>query len=322
MNRRQNTDKPKSAIQVELLLTAVMWFAIVLGVVLLVAVWLPLRLDTRKQENRAVALGGEILEQSVGVDALYDEVEQALTREAALKSEMRYWIARRNTFALPQNHSGSAPQQEDGRIDFKIALFNARTSLMARAEARNVIIPEDIGINETLSTDTRVETALGQLSGTMRLLDKVMNSGIQEVTKIQPQAVTMKSLQCDENDRLREYSVKIDALADFDECLSLLSLLGDPNMGYSLDSFYIHKDIWFNPEKRLNLQFVATAGRPLQRKLFGDVAPERQSQPSSQKSSAHAEPAPPARSGRRQADNGAGSSSSPSTNLTVQEVMQ
>ena len=122
--------------------------------------------------------------------------------------------------------------------------------------------------------------------------------------------------------RLREYSVKIDALADFDECLSLLSLLGDHNMGYSIESFYINKDIWFNPEKRLNLQFVATAGRPLQRKPFENVAPERQSQPSAQKSSAHAEPAPPARSGRRQADNGAGSSSSPSTNLTVQEVMQ
>lgn len=325
MNRRQDSDDSKSAIPVELLLAAATWGAIILGSVLLVAFWLPMRLDTRSLEDRADALAGEIAEQSgtAGIEALHAEVEKALTREAALKAQMDYWIDRRNTFAHPQDPSGSTPQQEDGRIDFKIALFNARTSLMARAEARNVIIPEDIGINETLSTDTRVESALGQLSGTMRLLEKVMNSGIQEVYMIQPQALLMKSMQSDEYDRLREYPVKIDALADFEECLSLLALLGDPDMGYSLDSLSIYKDISPNPEKRLNLQFVATAGRPLRRKRpgEGDVAPERPSQSPAITPSAPADPAPSTRSARRQADNGA-DSSSPSTNKTVQEATQ
>lgn len=268
MNRNSNITRPESPPIWEPLVTMAIWMALVVGGVLLITVWTPTRLRSKALEEHLAALTGQINQQAAVRDGnlIQADVNREKKKEAALKSRQSYWIERRNTFTRTPEKPRLVHHQDDGRIDFKIALFTARTNLLALAENKGVNIPDDLGIDETLSTDTRVETALGQLSATVRLMKRVIDAGIKDIDQINPLSSRMKSLQDDTYDRLREYPIKIDARADFEQCLSLLAQLADPDNGFALEHLTLDKIGPTDPDPRISLQLVATAGRPLRRK--------------------------------------------------------
>ena len=276
MNHNSNITRPETQPVWETLLIVAVWAALVLGGVLLVTVWIPTRMRSRALKERLVTLTHQIDQQTADRDGnlIQADVDREKKNEAALKSRQSYWIDRRNTFTRTHEKPRMIHHQDDGRIDFKIALFTARTNLVALAENKKVNIPDDLGIEETLSTDTRVETALGQLSATVRLVKRVIDTGIKDINQVNPLPSRMKSLQDDTYDRLREYPIKIDAQADFEQCLSLLVQLGDPDNGFSLEHLTLDKISPTDPDPRIALQLVATAGRPLRRRT-GDPETER-----------------------------------------------
>lgn len=190
-------------------------------------------------------------------------IAQEEATEAQLRSEMAYWIDRRNTFAGSRHTSQPDAHQDDGRIDFKIALFNARTNLVALAESMNAHIPQSLGIDETLSANTRVETARSQLSATVRLVQRVLDAGIQVIDRIQPLTPRMKTLQNDTFGRLREYPIALDVQGSFEQCMELLSLLADPDNGYALQHVSLEKTTNQIDNATLSLRLVVIAGRPL-----------------------------------------------------------
>lgn len=267
MNPNSNIKRPIASPSRELLLTAVIWIAWIFGIVLLIAVWLPARLRSKPLDERLNTLTDQIAKQTNdrAGSLIQADVNREQTTEADLELRQSYWIDRRNTFTRTRERKQLMHHQDDGRIDFKIALFTARTNLLALAKNKNVTIPDDLGIDETLSTDTRVETALGQLSATVRLVKRILDADIQEIEHIQPQLSRMKSLQDNVYDRLREYPVEINARADFEQCLALLARLADPENGYALEHLTLDKLIPTDPDPRLSLRLVATAGRPLRR---------------------------------------------------------
>ena len=278
MNHNSNITRPETQPVWETLLIVAVWAALVLGGVLLVTVWIPTRMRSRALKERLVTLTHQIDQQTADRDGnlIQADVDREKKNEAALKSRQSYWIDRRNTFTRTHEKPRMIHHQDDGRIDFKIALFTARTNLVALAENKKVNIPDDLGIEETLSTDTRVETALGQLSGTVRLMKRVIDAGIKDINQVTPLASRMKSLQDDTYDRLREYPIKIDARADFEQCLSLLAQLADTDNGFALEHLTLDKIEPTDPDPRISLQLVATAGWPIQRKSADELADRTQ----------------------------------------------
>ncbi len=237
------------------------WGAMALGMLLLLAFWLPNRTRARRLEERLGTLAVQIAQAGGGSAAtIRGHVAREQAAEVQIRAELEYWIERRDTFSRTKGTPQFIRHQEEGRIDFKVALFNARTNLMALAESRNARIPHALGIHETLSTDTRVETALGQLSATVRLVERVIEAGIQDIDRIQPLTPRLRTLEDGSFGRLREYPITLDVRASFEQCLRLLTLLADPGNGFALERLSLEKITHqeFNPS--LFLQLVATAG--------------------------------------------------------------
>jgi len=268
VNRNTTLHQDTHASTPETRLRLALWGGWLVGVLLLATVWLPTRIRSKPLETRLTALQTQIALQTGSRPHadLLGAVRQLEADSTALKSRLAYWIDRRHTFTRPRPDNGFIQQQDDGRIDFKIALFNARATLLARADDLNATIPETLGIDETLSTDTRVETALGQLSATVRLVEKAMAAGIRQVEAIQPQPPRMRGLLDASVDRLREYPTRIQTTGDFATTLTLLAQLADTENGYALERFSIEKRFGTESESPLTIHLQATAGRPLRQR--------------------------------------------------------
>ncbi len=241
------------------------WGAMALGFILLVGVWLPHRTRIQPLKAQVDALVAQISAQSSqrSVSEMHQQISRARAVEAQLRTEMGYWIERRNTFSNSNATPTAHDHQDDGRIDFKIALFTARTNMMALAESRQAQIPTTLGIDETLSTDTRVETARSQLAATVRLVQRVLESDIQFIDRIKPLTPRVKMLQDDTFDRLREYPIALTVRGSFEHCLRLLSLLADPDNGYALQNLSLEKTTHQVDDPALTLHLVVSAGHPL-----------------------------------------------------------
>lgn len=241
------------------------WGAVALGIALLLGVWAPHRTRFKTSKKQANAVLAQLAEASryCSVTEMQHQIAQEQANEAQLRTEMAYWIERRNTFSCSRDTSAPDTHQDDGRIDFKIALFNARTNLLALAESKQARIPVTLGIDETLSANTRVETARSQLSATVRLVQRVLEAGIQVIDRIQLQPPRMKTLQNETFSRLREYPIALDVQGSFEQCMELLSLLADPDNGYALQHISFEKTANQINNATLSLRLIVTAARPL-----------------------------------------------------------
>jgi len=149
-------------------------------------------------------------------------LSQARADFEALRAE---WAARKTTIrafreaaALP-NVLDPTPE---GRIDFKVALFEARRRLGTKAEAQHVTLPSDLGISDTIGADEDTETRLGQLAATVLLLEKCITHGVPTIVEVR--ALPPSRIALDDEDftgritypvymRMRtEYSLLIDIL--------------------------------------------------------------------------------------------------------------
>ena len=319
MNLSRPPSPSRFSSALEPLLAVVTWCAVALGAMLLLGVCLPHRTQARAKEAQLDALMAEIAGQTSRRTTLEmrADVERARGTEARLFAETKHWLERLNTFSSVKKTPEFVAHQEDGRIDFKIALFNARTDLLALAESRNVRIPPALGIDETLSTDTRVETALSQLSTTVRLVERVIEAGIQDVVWIQPLPPRLKTLQGDSLGRLREYPVALEMQGSFEQTLRLLSLLGHPDSGFTLRNLFLEKITIQPPGHALTLRLVVAAGQPQPLRSFDPISGHDAADPTP----APLSPGANARKGKRTAQDDAGTMDA-TTNALIQENRQ
>ena len=73
---------------------------------------------------------------------------------------------------------------EAARIDFKVALFNARERLTNRAEKAGTTLPTDIGISENIETDENTAVRFLQLAAVQKLVGFALDIGIPEIFEI------------------------------------------------------------------------------------------------------------------------------------------
>lgn len=180
-----------------------------------------------------------------------DPLELRLQRE--VRSHQR-WIGEWERFRdRISDLRGSAAFAEllttsiEGRIDFKVALFEARQRLGRTAHARRVVLPADLGIPDTIGTDEDTELRLGQLVATVLLLERCLEHGIARIESVEPQPPRIMSGEDAATGQIAFYPVTIRLTADYENLLALLQALREDEMFFALHRLLIMNEV---PEQK------------------------------------------------------------------------
>ena len=148
----------------------------------------------------------------------------------------------------------------EGRIDFKVTLFEARDRLGRIAEERGVKLPADLGIAETIASAEQARMRLWQLASTVLLLERGIDTGIREITHVE--ALDPLSFPDAAADRpgVTAYPVNLRFTGSYDRFGALLRALDDEREFFALRSFWLRLP---DPEShdRLDSRVVALALR-------------------------------------------------------------
>lgn len=78
------------------------------------------------------------------------------------------------------------PRNPEGRIDFKIAIIEARQLLLKLSQEHVTVLPPHLGIPDTLAESEQADIRQGQLTATLRILVKCIRLDIPEIFQVQP----------------------------------------------------------------------------------------------------------------------------------------
>ncbi|MEM7392654.1 MAG: hypothetical protein AAF492_09935 [Verrucomicrobiota bacterium] len=202
-----------------------------------------------QERERGLAEQAEVEERLKQIERKYaarplaGQVEEARLTSETLNAD---WTALReqlDTFQQGSPLGRNLPSTEEGRIDFKVALFNARKELQKLAEERDIEIPEDLGMAETLVTDENTEARLWQLASLVKLVRQCVELGIPRVKSVQP--VPPVSCRSDDEDQPEtifcEFPVRIDMDCEFQHSLAFLDDVMQDGRFFTLRRFELEK---------------------------------------------------------------------------------
>lgn len=156
-----------------------------------------------------------------------EPLSSRVERELRLKSEMsNEWIElvdRVQTFSSPAKLADLLASSEEGRIDYKVALFDARQRMSQLAASRDVVIPSDLGMTETIGTDEVMASRLWQLATNVSLIELLIDSGalaIDSIRLLDPIDFPVTSLG--DSSILKIYPVQFTAIMPFDALVKLI----------------------------------------------------------------------------------------------------
>ena len=162
---------------------------------------------------------------------------QAQRTHQRLRREWEDLRVRVNTFRGKPTLLQTLPTYEDGRIDFKVTLFTARTNLNEGASRRGVSLPEDLGVPETIGSEEKAETRLWQLASTVKLIEQVMEAGIPVVERIQSAPPVSYPLLEEENAVAVEFPVSVTMRCAFDKVPTFLKTILTKGRFFALRRF-------------------------------------------------------------------------------------
>jgi hypothetical protein len=154
-------------------------------------------------------------------ESLHRRIGEQQVRRKQLLRDWEQLRARTDTFkgSSPLTHAVST--EDDARIDFKVALFEARGELHERAAAQGIMLPSDLGLDETIGAEEDAETRLWQLASVVRLMETCIDVGVPSIDSIEALPPRDFPLPESEGTIAKELPVKItmrcstDVLADF-----------------------------------------------------------------------------------------------------------
>jgi hypothetical protein len=212
---------------------------------LLIAIWSDIR-----EQNRTVLDEIAAAEKELAAYRQAGEFEDLPTLSAAaqrthaeLQAQWEALVARVDTFpkTTPWLSTGTNTTEE-GRIDFKIALYNARTNLQARARESQRAVPKDLGMPETIAADEPAESRLLQLATVVGFMERAIDLGVPTIERIDtlPAKVHFTSqdtaVPC-----AREFPIRIVMQCSFGKLLEVIQALQQPGSYFALRRFYIRK---------------------------------------------------------------------------------
>lgn len=161
----------------------------------------------------------------------------------------------------------------EGRIDFKVALFEARQRLGEMARVRNVALPADLGIPDAIGAEEDAEIRLGQLAATVLLLEKCMEHDIPTITRVRALSPNEVDVYDEEYRRVTFYPVRIHMTCSYDQLLDIVEALMEPDSFFSLRHVHTTSGFPDNPDELdVRIEWAAVAFTP-KRRVSQRVAP-------------------------------------------------
>jgi hypothetical protein len=195
--------------------------------ILTLAVLVPLRRTRGALAREIAGVEADLMGiwKTPGRQPLHVQADLADLRCRQLEQEWAVLQERAVTFKgqLPYSTTVS---NEQGRINFKVALFESRTRLRAKAEQRGAALPADLGIPETIDAAEDAETRFRQLAVTTHLLDTLLDTGVPVVQSITPLAPVTLAQPRDTGMSAQEFPVRVMLRCPFEKLLSVLETLG------------------------------------------------------------------------------------------------
>lgn len=160
--------------------------------------------------------------------------DRLLTTEADYEKSFRAWSTLRKRYnALPNLDDASA----EARIDFKVALQEARERLHEEAIARGYQYPETLGMTETISAEENTETRMRQLQTAIRIAELCMQHEVAHVQSFRPLHPHPRYPPATTNELWAvDYPVEVHISCRYDQLIHLLDALRGKNEFISLYS--------------------------------------------------------------------------------------
>ncbi len=182
--------------------------------------------------NRVAALNLEIDEvdsalipylRLLSQEPLSSRVERELRLKTGMSEEWGELVDRVQTFSSPAKLADLLASSEEGRIDYKVALFDARQRMSEVAEANGVAIPADLGMTETIGTDEVMASRLWQLATNVSLIELLIENGalaIDSIRLLDPIDFPVTALG--DSSILKIYPVEFTSVIPFDALVELI----------------------------------------------------------------------------------------------------
>ncbi|MBN1558009.1 MAG: hypothetical protein JW951_07675 [Lentisphaerae bacterium] len=161
-------------------------------------------------------------------------IRREATLQRTLEAEWKSLRRDVDTFGDRSPLSEGLPKDEEGRIDFKVALFEARTRLQELAGEKGVTLPADLGIPEAIATDEHAETRLWQLATTVKLVEQAIAAHVQSIETIHSLPPVRRTLREQPPLILEEYPVRLVLQCSFPILNALTDALQEPGSFFTL----------------------------------------------------------------------------------------
>jgi len=229
---------------------------------LLFSGFFPARAGKNEQLLEMVRLGTRLkpyLEPTEGTLPLARQLDQEKALNARLTARAKSLKTEASSFPAGSTPSLFLASSEGGRIDFKVALFDARQTLTRRAEEKKIALPPDLGMDETIAAGEDSETRLWQLAATVRLLNNLLAEQILSIDRIRPRPPLMIDLLHPDYIGMWEYPITVRFRCGFPELLKVLERLRQPGHFFSIRRIRIEEHGGTEQEPLL-VQLTAGAG--------------------------------------------------------------
>ncbi len=118
-------------------------------------------------------------------DSMTEQAKRRQSELHKLEAEWEYLLLRMETFPRNTRLADVLDSPEEGRIDYKVALYDARNRLAEAAGEAGVSLPDDIlGLPETIGADESAEVLLWQLAVTKLLINRGIESGLPVINRV------------------------------------------------------------------------------------------------------------------------------------------
>ena len=211
------------------------------GCVAVIGLLWALVLQPMRDEKRACRHEVQDLERELGAFQVRMEDGDLAGRLSSAAARNRHLVAERarlrervDTFRDRDAIREALPAYEDGRIDFKVALFDAREQLVENAAKAGVSLPEDLGIPETIGTEERAELRLWQLAATVRLVQLAIDARLPAISVIESEAPVALILDDDAAQMTMEFPTRMVLRCSFRHLVRFLDNLSRKGSFYAV----------------------------------------------------------------------------------------
>ncbi len=220
----------------------------------------PLQDEIRAYDNEILNVEEELAAFLVRMEdgGLAARLAEATARNRRLVAEWDALRERVDTFEGHNVLKETLPTYDDGRIDFKVALFNAREELLERAAEADVVLPEDLGVSETIGSEERAELRLWHLAATVRLVQLAIDAKLPALTHIEPGVPMALALDHDATQMAMEFPTRLVVRCSFKHLARFLDKLSREGSFYAVRKLHVER-LGTHSSRMLEAEIVAGA---------------------------------------------------------------